>query len=295
MPKEKTHLRNAMLSLNKLKDNSPIKQLLVKHYNCFLLGSVAHDSLFYLANKPKYNKEIKQSNNFCHDGDTLSFFNRYTNKTDEGLAFLFGSLSHYFADITFHPFIFYFTGSKQFTSNFPIGHLKLETTLDQLTEAVFGKLEKKLPAINPAVFTAFNSLHYKENAPDYIAKKALTTHLQIYKLLHCSVLASFFSGSKKESFYPKKPIFNNTDATVLWYKKHLYLHPVLGDELEDSFDSLLQKSSANFALCVEILDKIYPNIKIDDIGSILDTGLVGKTQENMVYFNLKEGELLFTC
>ena len=111
MPKENTHIYFA----DTVKKTLPALSAMIDTYSqYFFMGSIAPDTFFY-----SKKAEIQDTSDFLHGKhgtatnkivfDLLDIAKK--NKDEKILIFVFGSLTHCYLDIVFHPIIFHLTGN----------------------------------------------------------------------------------------------------------------------------------------------------------------------------------------
>lgn len=132
---------------NKLKDNID--------YDYFLLFAQSFDIFYYDFGMFKKNRLGRQ---LAHDGhrikrkeffdNILKFKKQYPNNTYIN-SFLYGTLSHYILDATFHPYIFYKTGTFKKKNKETYKYSGLHTKFELLIDEYFYRKES-------------NGLFYKE-------------------------------------------------------------------------------------------------------------------------------------
>ncbi|MDC7125214.1 MAG: zinc dependent phospholipase C family protein [Spirochaetales bacterium] len=140
MPKESTHLFLSHAVIEKIETNSTFRniyEIINKSPKMFYAGSVSPDSIFnYLNGSAKV--YFKQYANYSHNSNShniFAFLQRFANEDlpfMPALSFALGTISHFTADMIFHPVVFYFTGKDKIGSDeAEIRHYKFESCLDK--------------------------------------------------------------------------------------------------------------------------------------------------------------------
>jgi len=118
VPKELTHWHIARATLQR---GVPVKvgEIIASHPALYYIGAIAHDIAFYDLSKPS-EASIERVANQLHgvDGEnTLVPLSEMMdtalsqNNSQALLAFLLGMLTHFVADSTFHPMVYYMSGN----------------------------------------------------------------------------------------------------------------------------------------------------------------------------------------
>lgn len=143
MPKELTHWH---IAREALKRGVPVEveKIIASNPAVYYLGAIAHDIPFYDLSKPS-DLSIEHIANQMHgvDGENtltplieiLEMALNQTNPKQASLAFLLGMLTHFVADSTFHPMVYYLSGNYFANDSVERGkavfrHRLLETAID---------------------------------------------------------------------------------------------------------------------------------------------------------------------
>jgi hypothetical protein len=119
MPREYLHWKVLEEATKQLDGSSPLAQCLSKFESASKLGAVAHDAPYYYGLGDRPFSEIASYLHGHFGGSTAlplkKLAEHISNVKDERernllWAFLFGLLTHYVADIHFHPLVYYYTG-----------------------------------------------------------------------------------------------------------------------------------------------------------------------------------------
>ena len=133
MPAYYTHYHFAKKVFQELPDNLQ-KEI---NYEYYLLFAQSFDFLYY-----SRNKDINTLAHAAHSKNTQAFFlnaieqiSNFKNQKPYILSFIYGTLTHYVLDSTFHPYIFYKTGvykkEKPETNIYNGQHTRLEVQIDK--------------------------------------------------------------------------------------------------------------------------------------------------------------------
>jgi Zinc dependent phospholipase C len=119
MPREYLHWKVLEEATKQLEGTSKLAGFLEKYESASKLGAVAHDAPYYYGLGDKPFSEIASFLHGHFGGNTavpLKNLAGYISKIEDDRnrnllwAFLFGLLTHYVADIHFHPLVYYYTG-----------------------------------------------------------------------------------------------------------------------------------------------------------------------------------------
>lgn len=147
MPKEITHWLIAEKAAERLAQGTA-SQALVSHSGMIRLGAILHDVLYYVRSGKAHIRrctDIANTLHGAHGEDTFALLRMIASDIDSdnkrgfdtqceaSRAFLFGAMTHYCADVVFHPYIYYISGNcLQNTTFFQAweNHRSLEAAID---------------------------------------------------------------------------------------------------------------------------------------------------------------------
>ncbi len=317
MPKELTHWHIAEKAFQHLKADSVLKQVISNHKNIYLAGAVIMDTPFYLLYS-KGKSAMYGLANQIHDTpfSSLNFAKQSISPflpkiPAPVLAFLLGALSHVHADASFHPLVYYFSGTgngndieKSKTAQYR--HHTLETYLDlyYLEKGLFlpkyfyfSRIFKQVEMDKTrfmAVLRQFFSIQHETEIQ--FLKKAINRHMLLQHLFDWNLLkVALFSVNRLaglnmdhlvSSFYPiKKPKPNTTFLNPFKYQ-----NPVNGEHFCQTIDTIAKKAHHKIIKSFDIIEHHFskdtlPSAFDELIGPNLYTGLTGFQKSDMRYFN----------
>jgi len=179
MPKELTHWHVAGRALAQIPDN--LAGRLIQAYPAlYYLGATAHDTAFYDLSRPA-EASLERVGNLLHgvngENTLVPLIDMLTKallqeQPEPLLSFVLGMLTHYLADSTFHPFVYYFSGNyfdedPEKRAKAVFRHRLLETALD----AWFG-------TVDPMEYPHNLALLWRECGAD--GRRALTLLIDRY-------------------------------------------------------------------------------------------------------------------
>ncbi len=275
----------------KISEKITIKNFDKKTFEVF---SQSHDLLYYYWSfDKKQRKEIKNYGKKFHRKNTQAFIiniikyiKKYKLTNDpEALGFLYGIISHYVLDSTFHPYIFYKTGlydkKNKSTKKYKGLHNKLERNLDvyyyqkyyhkNITKLKTLKLIPKLTPSNKLkdlINHTYKKTYYKDNLYDYILKShyqsrrnlflfsedKLGIKKQLYKLISLikyqnpSILSDYSYNQKINKNYLNK-------------EKKEWFHPSTNQKFNYSVEDLFNQSLKISIYIINEVNKVLNNKK----------------------------------
>ena len=323
MPAFYTHLYFAKQAYNKLPKNIKNKV----DYDYYLLFSQSFDILFYNFGLTKKSKEIRFLGHSAHTKNTRDFFIntiKQIKKTDEEndttslyLSFLYGSLTHYILDATFHPYIFFKTGiyNKNNTKTFKYNglHTKYEVLIDKYFydkehETEFHKARlyrlfdstknapiKLLYFMNKIYKTTFNmdnvgfsffgSLRMWRVATKYFKRDTLGIKKKIYLFI------DKINRNKKKNLQYYSYYIKENPITVLNKKHHKWFNPADNSlTYTHSIDDLMDISIAKYVDIVKRVNTTFnKNRSTDSISKYIKnisyySGLNLKSNKKIKFF-----------
>ncbi len=284
------------------------EKITIKNFDkkTFEIFAQSHDLFYYyMTFDKKERKTVKDYGKKFHRKNTQSFIinlvrtiksNNLVNDK-ESLGFLYGVISHYVLDSTFHPYIFYKTGiynkKDKKTKKYQGLHNQIERNLDvyyyqKYYHKKINKLKvlKLIPKIKPSnnlknlIDQTYKKTYHKENVSKYL--------IEGYK--HARINLFMFSqdkfGIKKQIYkiissikYLKPSVLANYSYNQKVIKRYLnkekdtWIHPSTDQEFNYSVEDLFNQSLRisifiinevnkvlNNRKRIEELDKIIPNI-----------------------------------
>lgn len=282
--------------------------ILPKNKTYFLLFSQSFDYLFsYNFISIKKGKKIRDFGHYAHVHNVWDYFkNMLTyikeNKLfdDGNIGYLYGSLSHYALDSTFHPYIHYVSGrfnrkdiknTKQYIGY----HAKNEIMLDAIyyykdhDDMYYKyKLYNDKDFYQKIIFdkTLQNTLNYtykKTFNKDNMAKVYNDSYLQcrkiykylmfdrfnvkkiVYRLFDCVTPFKHFNA------YTYSHHIKNTNEEILNKNHKLWLHPVTGEEHHESVNDLYEIAAKKLISYIKISNKYLNNkCSIEEVKKIIE-------------------------
>lgn len=330
MPKEYAHwtlAEKAFLAI----ENPELKSLITENKGLFELGAVAPDMPFYTFLGKRGREFLSAGWSFHgHYGkNTLTFLsdlNRFYDLQNVGQgnrpiwAFILGVITHIIADSQFHPFVYYFSGSRlhpdqNVSQKSTSRHRMIETYLDLHYMQTFllshsGKLTALLENIyfeRKELVTLLSCLFFSR--PDYPPQKIKQS---IWR--HKAIQSRFFSSQYIIilSALNKLPLIDLDDIITLFYprqrdvkipffhKNFRYCHPVTGEMFEES---ILDLENRVIKMCQGIYLDLEGwrtgksvDFRIDSLqGPSAYTGLPSSRTETMTHFDIQDvKKLLFS-
>lgn len=314
MPKELTHWHIASAVVQRGLP-SQLGKMIASNPALYYLGAIAHDIAFYDLSQPP-EASIERISNQLHgvDGEnTLLPLIEITEKAlhkDEQqplLAFLLGMLTHFVADSTFHPMVYYMSGNyfaevSEDRGKAVFRHRLLETAIDLWLEATdpieypsdLIHLWREAGEAGPQVLQLLVG-HYTHGHDKSIQthfKKAWRNHRLLQTAFRWStprrIIALYRrfghpSAEKQEAlFYPQRLNLSFFDSDLQW------LHPVTGESNEMALGQL-------FAVAVEKVVSLFDQIGSGSVKAwpellrqypplSLDSGLPYVPVKQMTYF-----------
>ena len=287
--------------------------------NIYYIGAVILDSPFYdLSGKayrhsPDLGKRLHGKtdfNLFHHLGRMLTSFGETA--PESMWAFVAGILTHIHTDITFHPFVFYFSGNKdnagpKIRRVADTRHRKLEAFLDLhfLDESRLvnrGRLSASLRQMEISrniLLKYINRLYYLNAVRIGHVEKILKFHATIQGLFRNRGIKFCLAGLKRlpginleataASFYP---VYKKIDAPF-FSSRIVFKHPVTGIPYRESVDALEGKTVAENLKIFSELDGCLNKPTIQSVlssytGVSLETGLPRSEDNEMKHFDLSE-------
>ena len=263
MPAFYTHYHFAKEVFQKLSPN--LKKNI--NYEYYLLFAQSFDFLYYNYGKNKYLSTLAHQ---AHAKNTQAFFinaieeiNNFKQEKPFILGFIYGTLTHYILDSTFHPYIFYKTGvykkGKKETYIYNGEHRRLEAQLDKyyyskkhndkFNKARLYKIYESIPKPSLEFINYLNNVFYKT-----FYKKDIGTY--------------YFKSIKKWRFMQKHFIRDSLGIKKVIYKfidlfpNHLKLQ-YFSNKINDI--SLNDLNIENKEWCNPADKEIISNLSVDEL------------------------------
>jgi len=318
MPKYITHWILAEKIYLNIDDNSALKEIIKRHKNLYLTGSVILDTPFYLiVGKDGYlmNKLAEK----IHDTPDNSYeiietvIRAYKKQLpDSVLALLLGIITHIQADAVFHPFVYYFSGTGISGKKERARHHILEShmdlyfkdKLDLRNKGLFSEFLKHIEMEGKIFLKVLSILFSQDQKQDQkinikIIQKALKMNsilqglfdknlpriiLQLLNLIPGIDLTDYISY-----FYP----YPRPEPDTLFQHPYNYRHPVTGEKFHHSVDELAKQSIQH---SLDLFRSIGNNIKNNSLSELfslltgpnLYTGLENTRKTDMHFFNTEK-------
>lgn len=274
LPSVVTHYLFNKLFLDSLKDVS----FLNNNTDIYYLGGQGPDPFFYALKKDKQVR--KDHGTYLHkmvpDENFFNYFN-YANKftkekKDVLYSYILGAGLHYIVDRVFHPYVYYFTLSKDSTKSFYY-HTKFETNLDVLLRENFNEhlqifnmftaCHKKVMLCSKMYFDVCNIKNrltgensFLESYNDmYRSQKFLYVKYPFKKF----VFDKLFPGKVISSMSQPLKIPKNDTIDYLNLKKAKWRNPQTGVASEENVLDLLKKAKEEALVWKDIVLNSYEN------------------------------------
>ncbi len=324
MPKEVTHWIITDKVAQKL-EGSRWQPILEQFPNIYKLGAVFHDKIYYLSVKtkidnPRIQEKINAIPSRLHgiDGeDTHEIIAALLKSIDEEKgnanhlkALLAGVATHIYADITWHPFVYYFTGDYNDPNPNQLfwaqhDHRKIEALMDlyfaggykPIREKYYlgkfiSKLRYPLDSLCEQAGRHFSDLPEKVFGSYYVqaVREAIYGHQWMRKLAINSQLFYLQKTLPRKVRLLYSALYNQQLKNFLprFEKEIMFKNPVTGEEQMIKMNAYLEESVDN---CVRFLhsieDWIFGTQKgaLPSVGHSLEHGMPpGKVYE-MTYFD----------
>lgn len=248
-----------------------------KEITYFLLFSQSFDYLFsYNFLSLKKGKKIRDLGHYAHVHKVWDYFENiliYIKEKklfdDGNIGYLYGSLSHYALDTTFHPYVHYISGrfskrDKKNTKKYMGKHAINEIMLD----AIFYYKNHNTKYYKYKLYedtSFFNKIFFEKSVKstiDYVYKKTFNVNnmsqtynesylqcKQIYKYLmydRTSLkrkiyrLSDFLTPFKNFKSYSYSHHINEPNLAILNNEKEIWLHPITGEKHTESVEELYE-------------------------------------------------------
>jgi len=307
MPREITHwialdgMHKALLTAS-----PEISALIDKNISAARLGAVAHDAPYYLALSNPTFEMISELLHGTEGQDTLKPLSQLAAEIgcspipDKLWAFLFGMVSHYAVDTTFHPLIYYFTGNyyhkeRKLRLEARRRHRAFEVFLDSfLNKNSEGKFNLKISSLitdlssDLALICSWlgSTLQASEPEPDQAWRgsfDAISSYQAIFsndlygmgaKLIN---LLSFRSVAQYEALFS----FGRRRAPKFFSASMQFRNPVSGKEETQSVSELLERS---ISIGANLIRQIYREPHSLALGLSLNFGIANTTPQMAKYY-----------
>lgn len=329
MPKEYAHWTLAEKVYIAIED-PVLRSIIAENKSLYELGAVAPDIPFYtflgergreflLAGWNLHGLEGKSTFNFISDLNRFYDLQNDDNRNNPILAFMLGTVTHIIADSQFHPFIYFFSGSRIFPDRIvsqkaTFRHRVIETHLDlhymQMSNLSHGgKLAAVLDKIKlekSELLILLSCLFFsRRDYPHRAIKMSIWRNKTIQSKFFKSPYMNFLNAVNK------LPFIDLDDVTALFYPKQRdmpipffhrpfrYLHPVTGEMFEQSIHDLehhvVNECRGIFSYLERWRKGNSPGFQIEGLkGPSAFTGLHDSKPDAMVHFDVQDvKKLLF--
>ncbi|HWQ72367.1 MAG TPA: zinc dependent phospholipase C family protein [Desulfitobacteriaceae bacterium] len=314
MPKELTHWH---IAGSVLSGDIPasLKEIIRQRPQLYFLGAIAHDTPFYDLSKAKTG--IKYLGDQLHGAQGENTLDPLIAILEKALAqkppetllgFILGMLTHYVADSTFHPLIFYLSGNYydnnyQKRSQAVFRHHLLETAIDLWLEAKeptgypvnLFRLAREAGAGGRQALDLAAACFFGVNSKS--AKRHYKSAWRNHRLFHTAF--SFSIPRKILSIYRHFGHPEAQEKEALFYTQALnpafldsrftWKHPVTGENKHTGFRELyeasIQKSTVIFRSLGTRPVRDWPGILRSLEPLSLDSGLAGVPVSGMKFFS----------
>jgi hypothetical protein len=294
---ENTHLFIAQSVLSQVK-NQDIKKIITENIDFYNLGSIFPDIFCF-----RQNPELFNISTSMHNGTSTNkiiFKALSLTADDANLAFLFGYLTHCATDINTHPAIVYFSGYKKIMSDKEKEregylHAIFETEIDKrINNKHYVDQIIKTSIVKDLIMDKVLNISKKE------IRKSIRIHKFYFKLFPSSFMYPIFRIMHSLGLIKKKTLglfYKNLehDQTRLpskityqdlfeGYQKTTTIEEII----ENSIDMSLEDIDAAYRYsCGKMTEsELRKIIQPHD----LDTGAIGKTKVDIVFFKNEEQE-----
>lgn len=285
MPSIITHHMFSKEVLNKLSKEELSK--FNNHLDIYHTFAQSHDYLFYYK-LGKNRKEINKLGTYAHHHNTQEYLINIIkeikmNYSEELIAYLYGSITHYVLDTTCHPYIFYKTGvyrkKEKNTRKYFGGHNLIEKDLDayyykkytgknynhcNVTKEIIGKpifSENLIETINKV----YKKTYVKENI-GYFYQKGVNNARVIYNIVindKFGIKKLFYKlldlliNHNKQYIASYSTYIKNPNLSYLNNEKKEWKYPSLPDKTSNlSFDELYELSLKKTIKIIKEVNKV---------------------------------------
>ncbi len=314
MPKEQTHWILATQAAQSL-ERGPIKDIIEKHPNLYLLGAVSPDTPMYALHDMAQFAALAQQLHGRYGENTFKplthVLEYYQDAWSPGLwAFVLGTLSHIMADAVYHPWVEYYTGSSgdvpESDRHLSLSrHRELESYIDlyhmnatsDFKPYSFMSLwrHKEMPSrefLDMVQILYFNSNGRKDLGRVFRSHGFLQWCFMQKSLARATCFINELIGRKGDAwvtlFYP----YSEPKPPAYFQQGLTYRHTVTGRAKSGTLDELAAKAIRVTARLFQIVEKhreqgtaldFFRRIK----GPSLETGLVGVPTTAIVHYDLE--------
>ena len=316
MPRDITHFLVAEHVQAALQPE-PFWQPILRNTNCLKAGAVFPDALYYLA-MPCHNPAIKAFSDTLHgtDGqDTFVIVKQilktlpHTSIKEQLLAFLVGIVTHIFADMTFHPLVYFLTGNTRDPDKITRGvavqkHRQLETLIDIYLCGGLDHVDSYPLASYLHALEAEQALLFWEAARGFFSDgqkdeviHAMSSAYKTFVLAQsvCTLKVSRCILAPVDRLLPRH--LKTTIALLYAPRLELllgsisgslsYRHPLSGEPYETTLQHLFQQAVTKSVECCHMLEKIIVDkMSVGElpVGSSLELAVPGVAVTEMRYF-----------
>lgn len=301
--------------------------IIPKNNSYFLIFSQSFDYLFsYNFLSLKRGKSIRKLGHYNHTHKVWEYFKnmienmKKNNLYDDGnIGYLYGSLSHYALDSTFHPYIHYISGrynkkDKKNTKKYMGHHAINEIMLDAIfyykdhsdkyykykiynDNSFYPKIsfnESLIDNINYTYSKTFN-----KNDMGNIYYNSFMQCQKIYKyLMHDRFnlkkitykIFDFLTPFKDFKAYSYSHHINKPNLEILNENNETWLHPVTGEKHNESVNDLYEQAAKKLISYINVVNEYFDNkCNIDKVKKIIknnsySSGLDADIRPEFIYF-----------
>lgn len=252
-----------------------LTDVIAKEPLAFRLGSQGPDPLFYGGIHPKRPLHLlmasRKYGNRLHKMDGTALFSALCEEMktiempgyhDIFLSFVLGQYAHYLLDSTAHPYIFYWSGFDEnglLTGEYHYAHAHFEARIDASLALRRGQEEKlghpeqvlelddeKLKIISEHFTSALEKV-FKTHFPKNYYRDAVMNMRSVYHMVN--------KKKKPGNFLKMLYLPRTKQDVVLNQEHHVWMQPVTGERLEDSFLDLYRKAQETFKEAYALLEE----------------------------------------
>lgn len=319
MPKEITHWTLAEKVYLNINSNSSLKEIIKQYKNLYLTGAVIIDTPFYIIFDKKakmiYKLAEDMHNNPINSYEPLAqIINCYHSRLpDEILALILGIITHIHADSSFHPLVYYFSGTglpdqKKSRRKANTRHRIIETFLDLYYReesllqnnrefaGILKNIEMEKEQFLENLFVFFNT---GNNIDKQLIKKILKCHTNIQRLFDRNWFRIIFQilnvipGINLEYYISLLYPHPKPEPGSIFQHQINYRHPVTGEEFQDSLKELEERTIKDILEVFKKIEYHWNKNSLAEVfshlkGTNLYTGMSGKRQSDMHYFDTEK-------
>ena len=227
--------------------------------------------------------------NTQHNRDSRYFFRYLLNEIKEGrhlenpelVSFLYGQISHYILDYTFHPYVYYLTRNMRLNKIID-PHMQLEFWIDNYIMDKYGIYDKdffsKTKIEDPSTRQVIDDTYFKV-FKCLLASSKYDIGINALESLETNV--RFNEAVSKRIEKIADMTYEKRKKILEWFlnrERHTWLHPINGEKHNESLSELWNNSVALYIEAIEDVNRyLYDgkplNNNLLDSNSSYDTGL----------------------